>query len=160
MSSHIEVKVKRIEPRTVAYIGVKGPFSRIGETMGRLYHLVMGRGYAVAGMPLGVYFNSPQEVPEEELLWEIQFPVGGEVAPGGPDDDGLGVKRVEPYEVAATVHKGPYSELSKVYQDLVPWIMENGYEIAGPAEEVYMNDPQSVPKEEILTEVRFVVRKK
>ena len=38
--------------------------------------------------------------------------------------------------------------------------MENGYEIAGPAEEVYLNDPQSVPKEELLTEARFVVRVK
>jgi effector-binding domain-containing protein len=114
----------------------------------------------VAAGPLGVYFNSPEEVPEDELLWEIQWPLGGDVAPGEPDDRGFGVKHVEQYDAASTIYKGPYENMSGVYGALVPWIMENGYEIAGPAEEVYLNDPGSVPKEELLTEARFIVKKK
>ena len=160
MSSHVEVTVKRIEPRTVAYIGVKGPFSKVGETIGGLYGWIMEKGYTVAAGPLGVYFNSPEEVPADELIWEIQWPLGGEVAPGEPDDRGFGVKHVEQYDVASTIYKGPYENMSGVYGALVPWIMENGYEIAGPAEEVYLNDPGSVPKEELLTEARFIVKKK
>lgn len=76
-----------------------------------------------------------------------------------PDERGVGIKRVEPYEVASTMHKGAYDEVGETYGALVPWIMENGYEIAGPSEEVYLSDPQNTPPEEILTEVRFPVRK-
>jgi effector-binding domain-containing protein len=38
-------------------------------------------------------------------------------------------------------------------------MLENGYEIAGPPEEVYLNDPNVTPRDEILTEVRFPVKK-
>ncbi|MDD1774576.1 MAG: AraC family transcriptional regulator, partial [Methanobacterium sp.] len=37
---------------------------------------------------------------------------------------------------------------------------KNGYEIAGPPMEFYLNDPREVPESEILTEVRQPVVKK
>jgi len=37
--------------------------------------------------------------------------------------------------------------------------MGNGYEIVGPATEVYLSNPAETPPEELLTEVRFPVRK-
>jgi effector-binding domain-containing protein len=159
MSSHIEVMVKKTEPRTVAFVAEKGSFNKIGDAIGKLYSFIQGKGYTIAGPPIGVFFNAPQEVPEEELLWEIQCSVAGEVALSEPDEQGVGIKRVEPYEVASTMHKGAYDEVGETYGALVPWIMENGYEIAGPSEEVYLSDPQNTPPEEILTEVRFPVRK-
>jgi AraC family transcriptional regulator len=159
MSSHIEVTVKKTEPKTVAFVSGKGSFKKIGQTIGKLYGMIQERGYTLAGSPLGVYYSDPQQVPEEELLWEIQWPLGGEVAPVAADERGFGVKSVGAYEAASTVHKGPYDSLSKVYGDMVGWIMANGYEISGPPEEVYMNDPGTTPEEELLTEVRFPVKK-
>jgi effector-binding domain-containing protein len=159
MTSHLDVTVKKTEPRTVAFLSEKGSFQKIGQTIGKLFGLIQERGYAVAGAPIGVYFNDPKEVPEEELLWEIQFPVGDEMAAGESDESGLGVKRLEAYDVASNMHKGPYEGLGKVYEDMVVWMLENGYEIAGPPEEVYLNDPNVTPRDEILTEVRFPVKK-
>jgi len=99
-------------------------------------------------------------VPPEELLWELQSPVAGDVPPSGPDERGLGVKRVEGVEVASTMHKGPYDKIGAIYGALAGWIAENGYEIAGPPEEVYLSDPDKTPAEELLTEVHFPVRKR
>ncbi len=160
MSLHIEVTVKKIEPRTVAYVGAKGPFSKIPETMGQVVGWIMQKGLPMSGPPVGVYFSNPGQVAEEELLWEIQWPLDGDLELREPDEQGVGVKLVESYEAAATVHKGPYENVGPVYGALVQWIMENGYEFSGAPEEAYLNDPQSVPQEEILTEVRFPVRKK
>jgi len=70
------------------------------------------------------------------------------------------VKRVEGAEVASTMHKGPFHEVGKTYGALGGWIMENGYEIVGPAEEIYLSEPEKTPPEELLTEVRFPVRKR
>ncbi len=157
---NIEVTIKKTEPRTVAFVAMKGPYAKIPEAFPRLFGWIAEKGYIPAGPPMGVYFNAPGQVPDEELLWEIQCPIGGEVAPSGPDKQGLGVKRVEGAEVAATMYKGPFDQVGATFGALVSWIMENGYEIAGPAEEIYLSEPEKTPPEELLTEVRFPVRKR
>jgi effector-binding domain-containing protein len=58
------------------------------------------------------------------------------------------------------MHHGPYDGVGQTYEQLGRWIAENGYEIAGPSEEVYLSNPQETPPAELLTEVRFPVRKK
>ena len=156
----IEVTVKKTEPRTVAFVAMKGPYTLIEGTFGKLFGWIGEKGYIPAGPPMGVYFNAPGEVPDEELLWEIQCPIGGDVAPSGPDERGLGVKWVEGAEVAATMYKGPYDQVAATWYALADWIMENGYDIADVGEEVYLSDPDKTPPEELITELRCVVRKR
>ncbi len=156
----IEVTVKKTEPMTVAFVSMKGPYSLIGETFGKLYGWIGEKGYVPTGPPVGVYFNAPGQVPDEELLWELRSPIAGDVAPGGPDERGLGIKKVEAAEVAATMHKGPYDQVGATYGALAGWIAENGYEIVGPSEEVYLSDPGKTAPEELLTEIHFPVKKR
>ncbi|TEU02824.1 MAG: AraC family transcriptional regulator [Dehalococcoidia bacterium] len=156
----IEVTVKKTEPMTVAFVSMKGPYSLIGETFGKLYGWIGEKGYVPTGPPVGVYFNAPGQVPDEELLWELRSPIAGDVAPGGPDERGLGIKKVEAAEVAATMHKGPYDQVGATYGALAGWIAENGYEIVGPSEEVYLSDPGKTAPEELLSEIRFPVKKR
>lgn len=156
----IEVTVKKTEPMTLAFVSMKGPYSLIGETFGKLYGWIGEKGYVPAGPPVGVYFNAPGQVPDEELLWELRSPIAGDVAPGGPDERGLGIKKVEAAEVAATMHKGPYDQVGATYGALAGWIAENGYEIVGPSEEVYLSDPGKTAPEELLTEIHFPVKKR
>lgn len=159
MASQVVVTIKKTEPMTVAFISVKGPYSLISEAFGKLYGWIGEKGYIPAGPPLGDFFNVPEQVPAEELLWEIRCPTAGDVAPSGPDEKGLGIKRVEGAEVAATMHKGPYDQVGRTIHALEAWIVENGYEIVGPYEEVYLSEPET-PPDELLTEARFPVRKR
>lgn len=92
-------------------------------------------------------------------MWEIRSPIAGDVPFSGPDEHGLGVKRLDAARVVSAVHKGPFDDVAETYEALVAWIVENRYEIIGPVEEVYLSDPQNVPPEELLTEVRFPVRR-
>jgi AraC family transcriptional regulator len=160
MSAHIEVAVTGIEPRTVAYKGVKGSFKKVPQTIGEVVGWIMQRRLSMSGPPVGVYFGDPRQVAEEELVWEIQWPVSGNPAPAEPDEQGVGVKHVEPYDAAVTVFEGPYEQVGAVYDALVQWAEENGYEFAGPPEEVYLNDPSAEPGQEPLTEIRFPVTKR
>ena len=158
--SNIKVTVKKTEPITVAFISMKGPYTQISEAFGKLYGWIGEKRYIPAGPPMGVYFNAPEQVPTEELLWEIRSPIAGDVTPSGPDERGLGIKSVERAEVAATIHKGPYDQVGATYGALAGWIAEKGYTIVGPPEEVYLSDPGKTPPEELLTEVRFPVKKR
>jgi AraC family transcriptional regulator len=160
MTPSIQVTMKEVTPTTVAFISMKGPFSQMGEAFGKLYAWIGQKGYIPAGPPSGLYFNAPGQVPEDQLLWELRSPIAGAVSPAGPDKQGLGVKRLERVRVAATMHKGPFDGVVQTYEQLGRWIAENGYEVVGPSEEVYLSNPQETPPAELLTEVRFPVRKK
>ena len=59
--------------------------------------------------------------------------------------------------MATTMHRGPYEQISPAYHTLAGWIAQNGYEIAGPPREIYLNDPQTVAQEELLTRVEYPV---
>jgi AraC family transcriptional regulator len=160
MASPIQVTIKDTEPMTVAFLSKKGPYTQISAAFGQLYEWIGQNGYTPSGPPIGVYFNAPAQVPEDQLLWELRSPIAGKVAPSGPDKDGLGVKQVATIKVAATTHKGSFDTVAMTYEALVGWVMQNGYDIAGPCEEVYLKDPSQTPPDELLTEVRFPVRKR
>lgn len=156
----IEVTVQKTQQTTVAWLPMKGPFSQMGDAFGRLFKWIGEKGYVPAGPPVGVFFSDPAQIPAEDLVWELRCPLGADVAPCGPDEQGLGVKRLEESEFASTLQRGPYEQAVATYAALAAWVVENGYEIVGPPEEVYISDPAKTAPEDILTEVRFPVRKR
>jgi AraC family transcriptional regulator len=160
MASPIQVTIKETEPTAVAFLAKKGPYTQIGAAFGQLYGWIGHKGCTPSGPPMGVYFNAPGQVPEDQLLWELRSPIAGKVTPSGPDKDGRGVKQLAAVRVATTMHRGSFETVAKTYEALVAWIMQNGYDITGPCEEVYLKDPSQTPPEELLTEVRFPVRKR
>lgn len=159
MPSHTDVAIKTTRPQTVAYISMKGPYSKVQQAFGILFAWVAQKGLVPAGPPSGAFFNAPGEVPEEQLLWELRCPVASDVPAAGPDDKGLGIKDVEAAQVAATMHKGPFNEVGAAWDGLAKWIGNNGYQIVGPGTETYLSDPGRTKPEDLLTEVAFPVRK-
>lgn len=155
-----QVTVKETEPTTVAFLNMKGPYTQISESFSKLYDWIEQKGYQTSGPPMGIYFNSPSEVPDDELVWDLLIPIDGEVDPSQPDKQGLGVKRLKTIQVASTKHKGPYEEVWKTYERLAFWIKQNGYKIVGPAQEVYLTNPEETPPDELLTEVMFPIQGK
>jgi AraC family transcriptional regulator len=155
----IEVTIKQLEPTTVAFIEMKGPYAQISAAFGSLYHWIIERAYVPAGPPSGVYFSVPGQVPEEALAWELRSPVAGDIPASGPDARGVGVKKVAGGQVASTIHKGPFEQVGRTYEALGAWLAVNGFEMTGPPEEVYLTEPDKVPPEEYLTEIRFPVRR-
>ena len=160
MGARDDVKVKKVGSITVAFVAMKGPYSLIPAAFSRLYGWMSKKGYSPSGPPVGVYFNAPGQVPDEELTWELRSPIAKQVNPSGPDAQGLGVKRVSGGQVAAVMHKGPFEQVGEAYEQLRDWIAGSYYEISGPPEEAYFSDPTQTPPEEVLTEVRFPVRRK
>ena len=96
MSSHIEVAIKNLQPQTVAYISMRGPYTKVQQAFGTLFGWLGQKGLVPVGPPSGAFFNAPGQVPEEQLLWELRCPVAGDVLIAGPDDKGLGISRLKP----------------------------------------------------------------
>jgi effector-binding domain-containing protein len=159
MARQSAVTVKQTEPILVAFLAKTGSFDQMGAAIGSLYQWLGAQGYTPAGPPRGTFYNAPGEVLEEELAWKVCAPIAGEVAPHGPDDQGYGVKRVEPHQVASVNHIGAYDQVPATYAALGGWIAENGYQIVGPSTEIWVSDPDVTPVAELLTEIQFPVVK-
>ena len=152
--------VKKLKPITVAFITVQGSLSLINSAFGRLYTFVAEEGFIPAVPPSRIYFNTPGQVPDRDLKWELRVPIVGICDSSGPDGRGLGFRCLEESTVASIVHRGPFSTIGDTYKKLSSWIDKNGYKIAGPCEEVYITEPGNTPPAELMTEIRFPVSRK
>jgi effector-binding domain-containing protein len=104
-------------------------------------------------MPFARYFAFEAPATEFEPP-QVEFEAGFLV--DGPVDHGEG--RVAPVqlpggEVAAATHVGPYQLLSQTYEAMQRWIAEQGRTASGPMWEVYLDDPETTPVDQLRTEV-------
>ena len=152
----MEILEKRIEETKVAYAQYKGSYDKIPTHLQELGQLVIDDGLNLTGMVYGAYFNSPDEVPENQLEYELGFSFDGDLK---LQEGIVGFKEIPEHTVLAAVHKGPYNEVGPVIQAIGEYADNNGYDIVGPVTEVYLNDPNEVSPDDLLTEVRFPVIK-
>ena len=60
--------------------------------------------------------------------------------------------------MVSLVHKGSYETIGMAYKTLYEHITKNGLEMTGPMMDIYLNDPNTVEPEEILTEIQAPVK--
>jgi effector-binding domain-containing protein len=60
---------------TVAWTLHKGPYSAVGAAYGAISAWVAANGRESGGPPREIYLNDPTEVPAEELLTEVDWPL-------------------------------------------------------------------------------------
>ncbi|MCP3974214.1 MAG: MerR family transcriptional regulator [bacterium] len=150
-----DIEIIETSPQLVAATKVHMSLRRIGRDIGTGFGSLMqalGREQvAPSGPPLIVYHEVIDEETEGDI--EICVPVAKDIS---GDVDVYG-RELEGGSMATTVHHGPYDQIAPAYHTLTGWISEHGHEIAGPPREIYLNDPQTVAPEELLTRVEFPI---
>ena len=152
----MKIELKTVKKHQVAFISYKGNYGKIPEILGKVVEFLMRRNMQIQMPVYGAYFNSPHEVPPEELEWEVGAAFLGETEPEGD----IKIKKVPEHEAVSTVFKGSYGEAASVYGSLFEYAAKNNLQIEGPVEEIYLNSPDEVQESELLTEVQFPVIKK
>ncbi len=154
------VRLKKSRAKKVAYLRRKAPYSEIPQTIEELRLWMKENGYESAGLPYTVFVSSPI-VPAELLEWEVHIPVkAAGLAPFPHTETTPGVKEIPEREMMCVLHTGFYETISNTLQGLIRFMFSNGYRLDGPAEEVYINEPGSVPASELETEVRLPIVKR
>lgn len=131
-----------------------------GETISRLIGEVCaglaprnGRApaFSVAGPIMTIYHDN--EYREQDADLEVAVPVVGQAE---VDDPTLVLQTLPATRVVSVVYTGPYQGISSAHeavfravQALLDW--------NGPAREVYLNDPNRVAEQELMTEVQYPV---
>ena len=128
-------KVELTEHPTAVVRGVvpeAGVAEFLGGAFGEVMQVLGDQGVRPDGMPFGCYIPGP-----EGLQVEAGFPTSAPVEPAGrvvPSSLPVGT-------VIQVLHQGPYSEVPAAYRAAEAWLVDNGWEAAGPPWESYLDGP-------------------
>jgi effector-binding domain-containing protein len=75
LPSRDDIKTRDILPGQVASFMYKGPYSGMEPVYGEMFAWIAKKGLKPQGVYYEYYYNSPQDVPESELLTRIAIPV-------------------------------------------------------------------------------------
>jgi effector-binding domain-containing protein len=161
-------KVKKVKLKSQIVLGARevGPYAKIKELLSKIFPYAMARGAEITGPPMFLCHEATKEKAmqadkEGNADVEVCVPVKERVetdAEGG--EIGIASYEIPGGKFAKTIHKGPYEECEKTYEELYTWINEKGYTISGPVRECYLNDPNEVAPEEIQTEIYAPIKKR
>ena len=122
----------------------------IGELMQCLYSPENQRNFVKMVGPLMTIYHD-HEYKEEEADLEVAVPVSGRVTVTDPS---IEVRNIPPQRVVSLIHKGPYETIGQAYIRLNDHITRHGLSYAGPMMDLYLNDPNKVPRDEVMTEIQ------
>lgn len=152
-----DVRIREEPPRRLAATLHRGAFHDIGHAFRRAAAVLASRGLAdeIRGA-VGVFHDDPCAVPEGELRSHAGFVL----ADGATVPEGLEEVAVAGGRHAVLLHRGPYATLRAAYDALYGgWLPASGEEPRdAPPIEVYLNDPDETPPDELLTEICLPLR--
>lgn len=147
-----EVKLLSLPKMRVACVRTIGPYEKTGPAWKKLIEIAEKTELIDKTTKfLGLYYDYPGRTPVEKLRCDVCITVHkGTAAP-----ENLTTKYAGGREYAMAIHIGPYENLKDTYQ----LIFEKGLPelrrtyTPGPVIEIYKNDPENTPPNELITEV-------
>jgi len=108
---------------------------------------------------LGIFYDNPDATPEAELRSKACF-IPADNAPAVEPAPPVERITVPGGEYAVLLHTGPYAGLKSAYQWLYgQWLPASGRAAAdSPPFEVYLNTPDEVAPQDLLTEIHMPLR--
>jgi len=159
MRTMYKITEKQSPCQTVLCIRRRGPYRLIAGMIPELCCYAEDKGLDIIGPPM---FICHEMTPEEAMKAdenecadvEVVIPISGPTE----ENEEITCYEIPSETMACVIHRGPYDSVTPAYEALFAWIADNGKEITGPIREIYLNDPEEVQPEEILTQICIPVR--
>jgi len=155
--SDYDVVLKTIPPTLVAARRVTIPTNDqvpayLGPAFGAAYDHARQHGAKDTGPCLAIWHQAAEVLANE--VAEAAVPIDRLIA----SSEDVEVYELPQQQVAAAVHHGAFTSFVQVHTAILTWIEANGYRIAGPYREIYINHgPASMA--EAATEIQYPVER-
>ncbi|MEZ5126615.1 MAG: GyrI-like domain-containing protein [Thermoleophilia bacterium] len=144
-----DVQVKEIPSQLALTVHAHASMATVAEALGEAFTSIMTAAEATGAR----YVAPPFALYPAEVTAEFEVVVCMPVIAGSTPSGDVQLEEIPGGTMASTTHHGPYSSLGAAYGDLQAWMVANGKKPSGPCREVYLNEPDKVSPEEILTEI-------
>lgn len=150
-----EITVETVATRLVAGLDFSTTLATLPQQMsaaiGALHHATTDSGMAVSGPVIAVYTEEMH--PDRPWRCEVCVPVPEAFT----EHPTLRSHELPGGTVATLTHRGAYSNLKGSYEALFEWFSDHGHTYAGSPREIYLNSPDEVTPDELLTRLEFPV---
>jgi hypothetical protein len=178
-------KIQEVTADAGTFLAVEGQGAPGGETFQKAIQALYSTAYTLkftlkmqgtldfkVGKLHCLYLSDPAKVPMDQWQWRMLLQIPEEVTAKDLTEakkairekkglDASGVRRIRWKEGRAVyvLHVGPYDQVGDTYRALGAYAAEHGLNLAGPAHEIYLNDPRRTAPEKLKTIVRLPVKK-
>lgn len=152
MTYPCEIKEQTAQP--TLYIRRRTPAQNLRQVLGEVYGAIARYLAELNEKPAGPPFVAYHNMNMQDLDCEIGFLMSRALSGKGDIQAGA----LPSGTVAVCLHTGPYAELGLAYEELNRWIATHHYQALGIAYEMYLNDPQQTPPNELQTRIVFPVK--
>ncbi|PKL64813.1 MAG: MerR family transcriptional regulator [Methanomicrobiales archaeon HGW-Methanomicrobiales-3] len=112
----------------------------------------MRNGVKVTGPFMSIYHD--QEYRETDATVECAAPFSGKITVSDPE---MEVRTLPGGTCLSLIYKGPYSGLHGAWCRIGAYAEEREFLATGPHREIYLNDPDTVTENELLTELQIPI---
>ena len=148
----MNVAIKHLEPKRVAFMRHDGPYDQVGKVWARLMTFLGKEGLlgGNAGF-IGVCHDDPAVTARGRIRYDACVPIDEAFQPQGD----IGVQMIPGGEHAMITHFGPYENLGESYAKLLgQWLPRSGRELRStPCFESYLNSPENTEPEDLVTDI-------
>ncbi len=144
-----EIQIKQIPAQLALVVSTRVRMTEIAAGMGRAFDALMRHAMSTGAQFAGPPFTLYPEMPAEEFTFLVCMPV----TPGAVAGEGVDLQELPATEAATLLYRGPYDAMEPAWGRLMQWIGASGRQPGGPMREVYLNDPDAVGPDDLLTEL-------
>ncbi len=152
----MKVEIKNLKPSRVAYIRHIGPYQECVTAWKELSGWAKSKGiYLSSTFWIGASYDDPADTPPEKLRYDACVVVDDSIE----EDETVKIQILTGGRYASAVHEGPYNNMIQTFTAM----FTKGLPEAGlkwresPCLEIYMNDCESVPEDQLKTELLIPV---
>ncbi len=111
-------------------------------------------GVVITGPCLSLCYDG--EYRETDADIEMAIPIHGQVVIPDPT---ISVRTLPAVKVVSVVYRGPYQHegFAVAFENAFRFAAEKGFQTTGPDRQIYLNNPDETPAEELLTEVQIPI---
>ncbi len=153
----MDVRIEQLPALSVVFTRVVGPYKQVAhQAWQRLCSWTGPRGlHGPNTLCLGICHDDPDVTPPDRVRYDAAITVSQPVAPEGD----IGVQEIPAGRYAVMTHRGPYEKLSQTWGQLCgQWLPGSGHRVrSAPSFEIYRNDPNSTPPEDLVTDVHLPI---
>ncbi len=174
---HIESRLRQIEEQgslvnydvvvksapAQPYLSARATFPQFGDVIATLRQVVRAAGKRASGPLDNLVVVAHSDFEDENLDLEFGYALGRDVRKAVPLSPQFTLTARELPAVptlATVVRSGPAPELHLAFGALGTWMEANGYQVAGPCREVFLEPPFQTPgSDHVTVEIQFPVSK-
>jgi AraC family transcriptional regulator len=149
----MEVRIETFKPVRVAYMRHHGPYQTCHETWMKFNKWMLENPNVMrtGDLVIGISYDDPETTPPEKIRYDCCMQVNDDFR----GDEHAKVQELAGGEFAVYTLKGSYSGIAGAFQRMfAEWFPASGREYRmDPCWEIYRNNPDKAPEEELLTDI-------